>query len=185
MLVSALLAIIVLQLLERWFAMGRVANTVKSLSDKLAAVPPVIPPDRVEDDADVAALDAAAAQFSLDPVTGPPLRRSDSTSERKRAMGLCWYCHWGWPKAVRGVYGKAAASLTEIDENFDDGSIDWCLKACVGATGYSPDEVEIVRRSLEELRAIPQAERDPRPKDYDGLNPEKYPPPPHIAWSLW
>lgn len=87
-------------------------------------------------------------------------------------MGLCWYCHWGWPKAVRGVYNKAAASLTEIDsgtdaliygpshivwddENFDDGSIDWCLKACVGATGYSPDEVEIVRRSLEELSGDP------------------------------
>lgn len=64
---------LVLQLLERWFVMGRVANTVKSLSDKLAAVPPVIPPDRVLDDADVAALDAAAAQFSLDPVTGLPL----------------------------------------------------------------------------------------------------------------
>lgn len=82
MLVSALLAIIVLQLLERWFVMGRVANTVKSLSDKLAAVPPVIPPDRVLDDADVAALDAAAAQFSLDgsglPLPSPPITTADA-----------------------------------------------------------------------------------------------------------
>ena len=26
-------------------------------------------------------------------------------------MGMCWWCHWGWPKPIHDIYDKALAAL--------------------------------------------------------------------------
>ena len=63
------------------------------------------------------------------------------------------------------------------DENWGDEHIRYCLEHFEENKGNSmPDELEIVRWSLEELLKIPEAERDPEPEDYDGEHPELYPP---------
>ena len=102
---------------------------------------------------------------------------------------ICWYCHWGWAKPVAEIYSRALADLggdefpllfgpahvVWEDENFD------CAEACLedfekykGDNG--DDELAIVRRSLEELAALPESVRCPEPDDYDGDHPELYPP---------
>ncbi len=103
---------------------------------------------------------------------------------------ICWYCHWGWPKAVADIYLKALADLDGCDtpllygpahivwgdENFD--SAEWCLEHFDDDTGdYTVDEMTIVRQSLLELKKLPEEVIDIEPDDYDGEHPERYPPP--------
>lgn len=105
-------------------------------------------------------------------------------------MGICWYCHWGWPKVVADIYDKALSDLGEYDsplhygpahivwedENFD--SAEWCLEHFDEYTGdHSIKDLVIVRRSLEELAAVPVDDRCVEPDDYDGEHPELFPPP--------
>jgi hypothetical protein len=105
-------------------------------------------------------------------------------------MGICWYCYWGWPKKVYDIYAKAVDDLdcntsslhfgpSHIvwdDENFD--SAEWCLEHFNEyKNGYSNEELEIVKHSLEELAKLPLKERCVEPEDYDDEHPELYPPP--------
>ena len=61
------------------------------------------------------------------------------------------------------------------DENFD--SAEWCLENFEKYKGdKSEDELEIVKRSLEELAAIPLDFRCVEPEDYDEEHPENFPP---------
>lgn len=107
---------------------------------------------------------------------------------------MCWYCHWGWPKPVADIYRKAVAELGSeqpmdygpghivwSDSNLDDDSIRYCLEQ-VDQPLYNdltPEEKAIVRRSLEELLAVPEEIRDCAP-DVDDDNHAAYPPPPGI-----
>jgi len=105
-------------------------------------------------------------------------------------MGICWYCHWGWPKVVADIYDKALSELDGYDsplhfgpahivwedENFD--SAEWCLEHFDEYTGdYSLEDLAIVKRSLEELAAVPVNDRCVEPDDYDDEHPALFPPP--------
>lgn len=109
--------------------------------------------------------------------------------------GMCWYCYWGWSKPVADIYQKALEKLDELqmqfgpghivwgDENFDDDSISFCLKLIKdGYTNefYTKEDIEIVRKSLEQLAAVPLSIRCPEPEDYDDQNLQNFPPLPGI-----
>jgi hypothetical protein len=118
-------------------------------------------------------------------------------------MGVCWYCHWGWSKEVAAIYDRAVADIERLneeddpwppyeaesalhygpahivwaDENFYRDSVQWCLDHFDEYRRDMPDPVAaIVRRSLVELLALPDAVLDPEPADYDDEHPENYPP---------
>ena len=105
-------------------------------------------------------------------------------------MSLCWYCHWGWAKPVAEIYLEAvsrlggdtaslhsgAAHIVWSDENFDDESIRWCLQNFTKHEAYDLMDQQVVKRSLKELLKIPEKVRCLCPKDYNGENPENYPP---------
>lgn len=114
-------------------------------------------------------------------------------------MSICWWCHWGWPEQVASIRRQAERELADLeersdkydplefgpshvvwsDENFDDRCVRACLKDCDKGAAYygmNDKELDIVRRSLERLLAVPKEYRTV-PKEYDGENPERYPPP--------
>lgn len=108
-------------------------------------------------------------------------------------MGACWYCYWGWPEKVCQIYDRALMDLhwrEEVllfgpahvvweDENWN--FIDECIKGCDkpwnGVVSINAEEMAIVKRSLEELKALPYDEVAVEPEDYEGKHPENYPPP--------
>jgi len=114
-------------------------------------------------------------------------------------MGQCWWCHWGWPKPIREIYDRAISALGGYDaplhfgpshvvwedENWD--SAQWCLdhfeewRVNWNKGRYSDEELEVVRRSLVELAAVPE-EFKREPDGYDDENPGCYPPPSH--WEM-
>jgi len=79
-------------------------------------------------------------------------------------MPVCWYCYWGWPKAVADIFDDAVkklggdgwplifgpSRLVWGDENFDDNSIQLAIGSCDNA---------IVRESLERLLLLSESER--------------------------
>ena len=104
-------------------------------------------------------------------------------------MGICWYCYWGWAKPVAAIYYQAVKKLggNEVrlhygpahvvwaDENWD--CVETCLEIFDDYKGdHSKEELEIVRWSLQELAKIPLEQREIEPDDYDGMNPQNYPP---------
>ena len=104
-------------------------------------------------------------------------------------MGICWYCHWGWPKEVAVIYKEAlrrlngdrdilsfgASHLVWGDENFD--CAEWCLEHFNDySENYNENEAAVVRWSLEELAKLPLNVREIIPEDYDDEHPELYPP---------
>ncbi len=110
---------------------------------------------------------------------------------------ICWYCHWGWARAVRDIYERARAAVDALggadgeyalgygpahavwaDENWDCAA--FCLAECDSPrfADWDPAVLQAVRQSLRELDALPEGVRDPCPADYDGFRPEAYPPPP-------
>jgi len=106
-------------------------------------------------------------------------------------MGVCWYCHWGWPKVVADIYKVALTALDGYDsplhygpahivwedENFNHA--EWCLEHFDENKGDLSDyTLGVVRWSLEELAKIPMNERAVAPEAYydDDEHPEKYPP---------
>lgn len=106
---------------------------------------------------------------------------------------ICWYCHWGWPAPVAEIFLKARdalggddsplrygpAHVVWDDENWDHAG--WCLAHFEKYKGdYTDEELLIVRRSLEELAALPVENWDVVPDDYDGEHPEQFPPPPNV-----
>lgn len=108
-------------------------------------------------------------------------------------MWVCWYCYWGWPKVVANIYTEAKLRLngdsTPLnfgpshivweDENFE--SAELCLSHFnKGNCDFTKEELEIVRWSLEELSKVPLKDRCVEPDDYNGSNPQFYPPPKNI-----
>jgi len=111
-------------------------------------------------------------------------------------MGICWYCHWGWPKAIRDIYNQALeklkgneaplhfgpAHIVWEDENFD--SAKWCLD---NFDKYSQrlteEEKAIVRWSLEQILTLPENVINSEPEDYDDKHPQNYPPPQNVEWE--
>jgi hypothetical protein len=106
-------------------------------------------------------------------------------------MGTCYWCHWGWPKPIKDIYDRAAddlggytdplefgpAHIVWSDENWD--SAQWCLDNFDKYRGdHLENDLAIVRRSLEELLAVPEEMKAP-PDNYDGENPANFPPPEH------
>jgi hypothetical protein len=106
-------------------------------------------------------------------------------------MSICWYCHWGWAKPVAEIYQDALDALggdespllygpghiVWDDENFDDRCIRICIKNFDKYSGdYSIKQLCMVRISLLELLALSPEQRDIEPDDYDGENPQNYPP---------
>ncbi len=104
-------------------------------------------------------------------------------------MGICWWCHWGWPKPIRDIYDKALqqlegnesplhygpAHIVWEDENWD--SAQWCLDHFDEFRGdHSEEDLAIVRWSLEELLKVDK-KFTLKPDDYDDENPQNYPPP--------
>lgn len=93
---------------------------------------------------------------------------------------MCWYCYWGLPKRVAEIYQRA---LNDLDgdssplefgpghivwSDFNLDSAEWCLEHFDEHRGDNSDaDLEIVRRSLKELAAIPLEERCPEPGDTD------------------
>jgi hypothetical protein len=104
-------------------------------------------------------------------------------------MGICWYCYWGWAKPVAEIYEEAVKRLNGDDTplHFGPSHIVWddenfdCAEACLKdfdkyTEGYTEEELNVVRWSLEELVKLPLKARDPEPDDYDDEHPEFYPP---------
>lgn len=115
-------------------------------------------------------------------------------------MGICWYCHWGWPKPVADVYAEALAELDGdesplhdgpahvvfADENFGDDPVRFSLAECDKpeeyADRFSAADIAIVARALRKMLEIPEEVRCCEPQAYhaDSDHPEKYPPPPGV-----
>ena len=108
-------------------------------------------------------------------------------------MSICWSCYWGWPKPVADIYDKALLALDDYDsplqfgpshivwgdENFDQA--EWCLEHFEEHKGdYDNFCLNIVRKSLEELTALPLSVKCVIPENYDGEHPELFPPPENI-----
>lgn len=107
---------------------------------------------------------------------------------------ICWDCHWGWPEKVADIYEDALKKLGEFDygwielqygqghvvwggdENFD--SAQWCLDNYNKEFDDNlPDEVhDIVIESLTRLARLTPDEINACPDDYDGVNPQNFPP---------
>lgn len=106
---------------------------------------------------------------------------------------VCWYCHWGWSSQVAEIYdrcrkvaGESAADygpahIVWANENFEREHIQWCLdnfeENARADPEWTQEELAAVRRSLEELLALPDQVLCPEPADYDGENPKAFPPP--------
>jgi hypothetical protein len=118
------------------------------------------------------------------------------TEDKEVAMSQCWSCYWGWPEPVARIYLEAVAALDGdtapldygpghvvwSDENFD--LAEACLQECDTAAALgddSPEQMAIVRQSLQALAALPRETWDVCPAAYDGEHPEQYPPPAGIA----
>lgn len=104
-------------------------------------------------------------------------------------MGICWWCHWGWPKPIRDIYDEALrkldgdesplhygpAHIVWEDENWD--SAQWCLDNFDDYCGdHNKEDLAVVRWSLEELLKVDERFKC-EPDDYDEENPSNYPPP--------
>lgn len=71
------------------------------------------------------------------------------------------------------------AHIVWEDENFGRDSVQWCLDEFEHYRGEAcerDDVAAIVRRSLEELLALPDHVLAPEPEDYDDEHPERFPP---------
>jgi hypothetical protein len=111
-------------------------------------------------------------------------------------MGICWFCHWGWPKQIADIYQEALAKLDGDnsplhfgpahivweDENFD--SAQWCLDHFDKYKGdYSEAQLAVVKESLVKLLSVPaEYKTEPDGYDDDDENPQRFPPPAH--WEM-
>jgi len=107
-------------------------------------------------------------------------------------MSDCWYCHWGWPAQVANIFWRyepdagtigmmeGPATVVWGDENFTDHAIDYCLQQCrdkVVKEHWTPETIQLIRRSLEDLRKFPEHIRCCEPVAYEGKRPQDFPPP--------
>lgn len=102
---------------------------------------------------------------------------------------ICWYCHWGWPKPVADIFLAAVATLDGDDYPllYGPAHVVWCdenwhlAQSCLTDCDRNLTELDahalgVVRRSLEQLAALPESEWNVIPDGYDGAHPENYPP---------
>ena len=123
----------------------------------------------------------------------------------------CWYCYWGWPKAVKEIHDRIEKEIDEKldkwivnqnlwrqpyepisgfnalrfgpahlvweDENWD--CIDYCIKDCDSErfSKWPIFAINLVKKSLLELKALGKENIKVCPADYDGWNAQDYPPP--------
>lgn len=103
---------------------------------------------------------------------------------------ICWYCHWGWAKPVADIYQTALAKLggDSAPLVWGQSGIVWgnenfhLAENCLGQfneqeEGYTPEELAVLRWSLEELVKLPLDVRCVEPEDYEGDDPQLFPPP--------
>lgn len=88
--------------------------------------------------------------------------------------------HWDTrrrPHSGESALEYGPAHVVWADENWD--CAEWCLKKCDDPewSDFPPLVLEIIRRSLRELIALPKEIREPCPEDYDDEFPENFPPP--------
>lgn len=111
-------------------------------------------------------------------------------------MCVCYWCYWGWPRAIREIYdacvsraGESAmrwgpAHIVWEDENWD--SAQWCLDTFDewvrdwNGERYTVEQLSVVRESLECLVSVSD-EFKHEPEGYDDENPEAFPPP--LEWG--
>lgn len=113
-------------------------------------------------------------------------------------MGYCWYCYHGWPKQVAEIYLRSIKDIGSSnpllygpshivwsDENFNDSAIESCIKFWEKENEAMRCDyrrsMPIIRRSLEELKSLPESVRCPEPPGWDDDEdadeyPENYPP---------
>lgn len=41
-------------------------------------------------------------------------------------MGTCWFCHWGWPKALSDIYKRAVADIEALPYKHRSGAPGLC-----------------------------------------------------------
>ena len=103
---------------------------------------------------------------------------------------LCWYCHWGWPIKVANIYKEALERLNDNESPlrygparvvWDDENFDLAENYLVkfnewrNQYDYTDTQLDVVKWSLEELCKLSPEDYE-YPEDYDGDNPENYPP---------
>ena len=109
-----------------------------------------------------------------------------------KAQMMCWYCYWGWSKAVRDVYNKyieiagdsamhyGAAHIVWDNENFERCHVQWCLDNFEKhrREDCTNEENEAVKQSLIDLLKLPDNILSPMPEEYEAgdSGPENYPP---------
>lgn len=109
-------------------------------------------------------------------------------------MSICWYCCWGWSRPVAEIYLEALrrldgyesvldygpAHIVWCDENWNDESIQGCLRDCDERRWFHDDlsdnEIDVIRWSLLELLKIPEDVRNCEPEEYEGVDPDSFPP---------
>lgn len=119
----------------------------------------------------------------------------------------CWYCYYGWPKAIYDIYKSAKNELLELgygagilhysfshivweDENFDKYSINYCISIVDKTNAYWNDgrysELEklIALSSLVNLLSLPDEyfDLDDEWQEAEGDDIENYPPPIDMDW---
>jgi hypothetical protein len=117
-------------------------------------------------------------------------------------MGVCYWCHWGWPKPILDIYKDCLAKLDGDDrplkfgpahvvwedENWD--SAQWCLDHFDEFRfDLTEHELVVVRESLVRLVDVPDEYKSP-PEGFDdgddsddAKSPEDFPPPEHWGCS--
>ncbi len=121
-------------------------------------------------------------------------------------MGICWYCHWGWPKQVYDIYMKYLALLDGDDVllEFQQAHIVWsdenfeteCIESCIihadeywDKENVTKEEHDLITESLKELLLVPEEIRCCEPEEYivknrtgnNEADPKDYPPPAGIV----
>lgn len=104
---------------------------------------------------------------------------------------MCWYCYWGVSEPVAEIYQEAVRRLDGNDtpllygpshivwEDYNLHAAKHCLEhfeEFAHYSDYTPEELAVVRWSLEELAKLPPEVADIMPDDCDPLHPELFPP---------
>jgi len=94
---------------------------------------------------------------------------------------MCWYCANGLPPKVKVIFDKleednprcqfGPGHIVFSDYNLSDENIKWCIEECDSSHDieYPAELVSLDRAALVELLAIPEAERDPAPPDWNPI----------------
>lgn len=106
---------------------------------------------------------------------------------------MCWYCYWGWADQVVRIFEKydpiceleyGIGHTVWADENFETSHIEFCLSLPNdGQNDGCSFGYEFQVMALRELLLIDEKIRCCEPDDYDGENPENFPPAKGVVMS--